>query len=143
MTNALRRAEAIGEEYENVEVTPHLYVARSAPIAVIGIARKIQPETILIAADDAAAEERDPGAGTRVGKVTQNLMRYADCRVVLTAGAHKESLERPRPARPAAAAADGRAEVARRGRAGLRRGRLARARAAAGAGLRDRRGCRP
>ena len=94
MTNALRRAEAIGEEYENVEVTPHLYVARSAPIAVIGIARKIQPETILIAADDAAAEERDPGAGTRVGKVTQNLMRYADCRVVLTAGAHKESLER-------------------------------------------------
>jgi hypothetical protein len=28
-----------------------------------------------------------------VGKVTQNLMRYADCRVVLTAGAHKDSLE--------------------------------------------------
>jgi basic amino acid/polyamine antiporter, APA family len=94
MTKALRRAEAIGEEYENVEVTPHLYVARSSPIAVIGIARKIEPETILIAADDAAAEERDPGAGTRVGKVTQNLMRYADCRVVLTAGAHKDWLER-------------------------------------------------
>ena len=94
MAYALDRAEAVGEEYENVEVIPHLYVARSAPVAVIGVSRKIKPETILIAADDAAAEERDPGAGTRVGKVTQNLMRYADCRVVLTAGAHKDSLER-------------------------------------------------
>jgi APA family basic amino acid/polyamine antiporter len=93
MAHALHRAEAVGEEYENVKVVPHLYVARSSPIAVIGVSRLIKPETILIAADDAAAEERDPGAGTRVGKVTQNLMRYADCRVVLTAGAHKDSLE--------------------------------------------------
>jgi hypothetical protein len=94
MAYALDRAEAVGEEYENVKVVPHLYVARSAPIAVIAVSRTIQPETILLAADDAAAEERDPGAGTRVGKVTQALMRYADCRVVLTAGAHKDSLDR-------------------------------------------------
>jgi basic amino acid/polyamine antiporter, APA family len=93
MAYALDRAEAVGEEYENVDVVPHLYVARSAPVAVIGVSRKIQPETILIAADDAAAEEREQGSGTRVGKVTQNLMRYADCRVVLTAGAHKDSIE--------------------------------------------------
>jgi hypothetical protein len=73
-------------------VIPHLYVAHSAPKAVIAISRLIAPETILIAADDAAAEERDPGAGTRVGKVTQGLMRYAHCRVVLTAGAHQDSL---------------------------------------------------
>ena len=93
LTRALRRAEGIGEEYEGVDVIPHLYVARSAPTTVIQISRLIEPETILIAADDAAAEERDPAAGTRVGKVTQNLMRYAHSRVVLTAGAHRDSLE--------------------------------------------------
>ncbi len=97
LTRALRRAEAIGEEYEGVDVIPHLYVARSAPAAMIAISRLIAPETILIAADDAAAEERDASAGTRVGKVTQNLMRYAHCRVVLTAGAHQDLLERRRP----------------------------------------------
>jgi hypothetical protein len=92
LTKALQRAEAVGEEYEGVDVIPHLYVARSAPTAVVEISRLISPETILIAADDAAAEERDPGAGTRVGKVTQALMRFAQCRVVLTAGAHQDSL---------------------------------------------------
>ncbi len=92
LTRALRRAEAIGEEYEGVDVIPHLYVARSAPKSVVAISRLIAPETILIAADDAAAEERDPGAGTRVGKVTQALMRFAQTRVVLTAGAHQDSL---------------------------------------------------
>ncbi len=96
LTRALRRAEAIGQEYEGVDVVPHLYVARSAPTAMIAISRLIAPETILIAADDAAAEERDPAAGTRVGKVTQNLMRYAHCRVVLTAGAHQDLIERRR-----------------------------------------------
>ena len=37
LTRALRRAEAIGEEYEGVDVIPHLYVARSAPKAVLSL----------------------------------------------------------------------------------------------------------
>jgi len=95
MSAALRRAEAIGEEYEDVDVIPHLYAAHHAPAAVIAISRDLLPETILIAAEDAAAEEREAGSGTKVGKVTQALMRYADCRVILTAGAHTDWLGKP------------------------------------------------
>lgn len=101
LADALRRAEAVGEEYEGVDVVPHLYAARRVADAMVAISMAHEPEMVLLAADDAAAEEREAGStgSTSVGTVTQAMMRYAHCRVVLTAGAHQESVDRPRRSR--------------------------------------------
>jgi APA family basic amino acid/polyamine antiporter len=96
LTEALRRAEAVGEEYEGVDVIPHLYASRKVAETMVRVSIALEPEMVLLAADDAAAEEREAGAAgaTNVGTVTQAMMRYARCRVVLTASANQESVDR-------------------------------------------------
>lgn len=102
LTEALHRAEAVGEEYEGVDVIPHLYASRKVAETMVRVSIALEPEMALLAADDAAAEERDSGSAgsTNVGTVTQAMMRYARCRVVLTASAHQESIDKLRRSRP-------------------------------------------
>ncbi len=92
MLNALHRAVAVGEEYEGVDVIPHLYAAHHTALSMIKISRQLDAEVIVLAADDAAEEERAADTRNLVGSVTQTVMRFAHCRVVLTAAAHTESI---------------------------------------------------
>ena len=64
MAAALRRAEAVGQEYESVEVVPHLCAAPHVGLTMVRLAQELNPSLLLIGADDAAAEERDADAVT-------------------------------------------------------------------------------
>jgi APA family basic amino acid/polyamine antiporter len=91
---ALRRAKAVGEEYEGVQVATAMVRARRAGEAIVREARRRGVEAIVLAAEEPSRVRGGAlfgGAGgpldNYVGDVTKYVLRKADCRVILTAPA--------------------------------------------------------
>lgn len=103
---ALRRAKAVGEEYEGVHVATAMVRARRAGEAIVREARRRGVEAIVLAAEEPSRVRGGAlfgGSGgpldNYVGEITKYVLRKADCRVILTAPAAEPARER--------AAADG------------------------------------
>ncbi len=110
---ALRRAKAVGEEYEGVHVATAMVRARRAGQAIVHEAKRRGVEAIVLAAEEPSRVRGGAlfgGAGgpleNFVGEVTKYVLRKAECRVILTAPAAA--------APPAAAAVEARPEQASR-----------------------------
>lgn len=91
---ALRRAQAIGQEYEGVEVRTAMIRARRAGQGIVAEARRRGVEAIVLAADEPPRVRGGAllgGVGgpldNVVGEVTTYVVRKAPCRVILTAPA--------------------------------------------------------
>jgi APA family basic amino acid/polyamine antiporter len=91
---ALRRAKAVGEEYEDVHVATAMIRARRAGEAIVREARRRGVEAIVLAAEEPSRVRGGAlfgGAGgpldNYVGDVTKYVLRKAECRVILTAPA--------------------------------------------------------
>jgi APA family basic amino acid/polyamine antiporter len=106
---ALRRAKAVGEEYEGVQVATATVRARRAGQAIVEEARRRGVEAIVLAAEQPT---RVRGGGllgglgggrneTFVGDVTKYVVTKAPCRVIITAP--PESAPAPRQPQPARA----------------------------------------
>jgi APA family basic amino acid/polyamine antiporter len=104
---ALKRAKAVGEEYEGVEVATAVVRARKAGQAIVHEARRRGVEAIVLAAE----EPTRVGGGLRlggkpglhdtsVGETTRYVVNKAHCRVILTAppAAAATDITGPRPA---------------------------------------------
>ena len=89
---ALKRAKAVGEEYEGVEVATAVVRARRAGQAIVREAKRRGVEAIVLAAE----EPTRVGGGLRlggkpglhdtsVGETTRYVVNKAPCRVILTA----------------------------------------------------------
>ncbi len=103
---ALRRAKAVGEEYEGVEVATATVRARQAGHAIVDEARRRGVEVIILGAEEPSRIRGGGRMGGRggplenfVGEVTKYVLSRAPCRVILTAPARED-------ARPLAAADD-------------------------------------
>ena len=101
---ALRRAKAVGEEYEGVHVQTAMVRARRAGQAIVHEARRRGVEAIVLAAEEPSRVRGGAlfgGAGgpldNYVGEITKYVLRKAGCRVILTAPAAEPS---PRDAPP-------------------------------------------
>jgi basic amino acid/polyamine antiporter, APA family len=104
---ALRRAKAVGEEYEGVEVATATVRARQAGHAIVEEARRRGVEVIVLGAEEPSRIRGGGRLGGRgsplenfVGEVTKYVLSKAPCRVILTAPARED-------ARPLEAAEDG------------------------------------
>jgi APA family basic amino acid/polyamine antiporter len=104
---ALRRAKAVGEEYEGVQVQTAMVRARRAGQGIVSEARRRGVEAIVLAAEEPSRVRGGTlfgGAGTPldnyVGDVTKYVVQKATCRVILTAPA--ADAPPPRSPRPAA-----------------------------------------
>jgi APA family basic amino acid/polyamine antiporter len=90
---ALRRAKAVGEEYQGVEVETATVRARRAGKAIVEQARRLGVEAIVLAAEEPSrirGGARLGGRGTLdnfVGDVTKYVVANAPCQVILTAPA--------------------------------------------------------
>jgi APA family basic amino acid/polyamine antiporter len=104
---ALKRAKAVGEEYQGVEVATAVVRARRAGEAIVREAKRRGVEAVVLAAE----EPTRVGGGLRlggkpglhdtvVGETTRYVVNKAPCRVILTAP------PATRPGRPPAAALD-------------------------------------
>jgi APA family basic amino acid/polyamine antiporter len=100
---ALRRAKAVGEEYEGVEVATATVRARQAGHAIVEEARRRGVEVIVLAAEEPSRIRGGGRLGGRggplenfVGEVTKYVLSKAPCRVILTAPAREDA----RPAAP-------------------------------------------
>jgi basic amino acid/polyamine antiporter, APA family len=88
---ALRRAKAVGEEYEGVEVATATVRARRAGQAIVEEARRRGVEAIVLAAEEPSRIRGGALLGGRtpldnfVGDVTKYVVQKAPCRVILTA----------------------------------------------------------
>jgi APA family basic amino acid/polyamine antiporter len=88
---ALRRAKAVGEEYEGVEVATATVRARRAGQAIVEEARRRGVEVIILAAEEPSRIRGGAMLGGRaglenfVGDVTKYVVNKAPCRVILTA----------------------------------------------------------
>ncbi len=89
---ALKRAKAVGEEYEGVEVATAVVRARRAGQAIVREAKRRGVEAVVLAAE----EPTRVGGGLRlggkpglhdtsVGETTRYVVNKAPCRVILTA----------------------------------------------------------
>ena len=101
--DALRRAKAVGEEYEGVHVQTAMVRARRAGEAIVREARRRGVEAIVLAAEEPSRVRGGAlfgGAGgpldNYVGEVTKYVLRKANCRVILTAPAAEPRSEAPR-----------------------------------------------
>jgi len=100
---ALRRAKAVGEEYEGVHVQTAMVRARRAGEAIVREARRRGVEAIVLAAEEPSRVRSGAlfgGSGgpleNYVGDVTKYVLRKADCRVILTAPAAEPRAGAPR-----------------------------------------------
>ena len=91
---ALRRAKAVGEEYEGVPVATAMVRARRAGEAIVREARRRGVEAIVLAAEEPSRVRGGALFGgttgpldNYVGDVTKYVLRKAACRVILTAPA--------------------------------------------------------
>jgi APA family basic amino acid/polyamine antiporter len=88
---ALRRAKAVGEEYEGVEVATATVRARSAGQAIVDEAKRRGVEVIVLAAEEPSRIRGGAMLGGRasmenfVGDATKYVVNKAHCRVILTA----------------------------------------------------------
>ncbi|HXE44252.1 MAG TPA: amino acid permease [Conexibacter sp.] len=117
---ALRRAKAVGEEYEGVHVQTAMVRARRAGEAIVREARRRGVEAIVLAAEEPSRVRGGAlfgGAGgpleNYVGDVTKYVLRKADCRVILTAPAAEPRAEREGAPRDEAPAVEAPADDAR------------------------------
>ena len=101
---ALRRAKAVGEEYEGVEVATATVRARQAGHAIVEEARRRGVEVIILGAEEPSRIRGGGRLGGRggplenfVGEVTKYVLSRAPCRVILTAPAREDA----RPLEPA------------------------------------------
>jgi basic amino acid/polyamine antiporter, APA family len=101
--DALRRAKAVGEEYEGVHVQTAMVRARRAGEAIVREARRRGVEAIVLAAEEPSRVRGGAlfgGSGgpldNYVGEVTKYVLRKASCRVILTAPAAESQAEAPR-----------------------------------------------
>ena len=108
---ALKRAKAVGEEYEDVEVATATVRARRVGEAICDEARRRGVEVVVLAAEDASRARGGVllggRAGTRegaIGDITKYVMAKAPCPVILTAPAREQLADQPAP-RPGSAAA--------------------------------------
>lgn len=92
--DALRRAKAVGEEYEGVHVQTAMVRARRAGEAIVREARRRGVEAIVLAAEEPSRVRSGAlfgGSGgpldNYVGEVTKYVLRKSGCRVILTAPA--------------------------------------------------------
>jgi APA family basic amino acid/polyamine antiporter len=110
---ALRRAKAVGEEYEGVEVATATVRARRAGAAIVEEARRRGVQAIVLAADEPSRIRGGALLGGRggpldnfVGDATKYVVSKAACEVILTAPASSDvpvavadgAAERPAPA---------------------------------------------
>jgi basic amino acid/polyamine antiporter, APA family len=100
---ALRRAKAVGEEYEGVHVATAMVRARRAGQGIVQEAKRRGVEAIVLAAEEPSRVRGGAlfgGVGgpleNYVGEVTKYVLRKADCRVILTAPAAEASVGEPR-----------------------------------------------
>jgi len=97
---ALRRAKAVGEEYEGVEVATATVRARRAGHAIVEEARRRGVELIVLAAEEPSRIRGGSSLGGRgtldnfVGEVTKHVINKAGCRVILTAPPAREEPKR-------------------------------------------------
>jgi APA family basic amino acid/polyamine antiporter len=103
---ALRRAKAVGEEYEGVHVATAMVRARRAGHAIVHEARRRGVEAIVLAAEEPSRVRGGAlfgGSGgpldNYVGDVTKYVLRKAECRVILTAPAADAGRAGPGPPR--------------------------------------------
>ena len=89
---ALKRAKAVGEEYDGVEVATATVRARRAGQAIVDEARRRGVEAIVLAAEEPSRVRGGALLGGRggpldnyVGDVTKYVVTNAPCRVILTA----------------------------------------------------------
>jgi len=87
---ALRRAKAVGEEYQGVEVATATVRARRAGQAIVDEAKRRGVEVIVLAAEEPSRIRGGAALGGRtldnfVGEVTKHVINKATCRVILTA----------------------------------------------------------
>src|SRR5207253_10057721 len=89
---ALRRAKAVGEEYEGVEVATATVRARRAGQAIVDEARRRGVEAVVLAAEPPSRIRGGALLGGRggpmdnfVGEVTRYVVAKAPCPVILTA----------------------------------------------------------
>jgi APA family basic amino acid/polyamine antiporter len=90
--NALKRAKAVGEEYEGVEVATAVVRARRAGEAIVHEAKRRGVEAIVLAAEEPTRMRGGVLLGgkqglrdTFVGETTRYVVNKAHCRVLLTA----------------------------------------------------------
>jgi APA family basic amino acid/polyamine antiporter len=89
---AVRRAKAVGEEYEGVVVATAMVRARSVGAAIVSEAKRRGVEAIVLAAEAPSRTRGGALLGGRsgprdksVGEVTRYVVEKAPCRVILTA----------------------------------------------------------
>jgi basic amino acid/polyamine antiporter, APA family len=94
---ALRRAKAVGEEYEGVSVATATVRARRAGQGIVNEARRRGVEAIVLAAEEPSRVRGGALFGgtsgpldNYVGEVTKYVLRKAPCRVILTAPAAEQ-----------------------------------------------------
>jgi APA family basic amino acid/polyamine antiporter len=99
---ALRRAKAVGEEYEGVHVQTAMVRSRRAGQAIVHEARRRGVEAIVLAAEEPSLVRGGAlfgGAGVPldnyVGEITKYVLRKAECRVILTAPAAETERRSP------------------------------------------------
>jgi APA family basic amino acid/polyamine antiporter len=106
---ALRRAKAVGEEYEGVEVATAVVRHRRAGEAIVQEARRRGVEAVVLAAEEPSRLRGGLHLGgkpglhdTVVGETTRYVVNKAPCRVILTAPPARPGLD-PMGPRPASA----------------------------------------
>jgi basic amino acid/polyamine antiporter, APA family len=89
---ALRRAKAVGEEYEDVEVATATVRARRAGAAIVEEARRRGVQAIVMGAEEPSRVRGGALLGGRagsrddfVGEVTKHVVTKSPCPVILTA----------------------------------------------------------
>jgi APA family basic amino acid/polyamine antiporter len=103
---ALRRAKAVGEEYQGVEVATATVRARSAGRAIVEEARRRGVEVIIMGADEPSRIRGGALLGGRggprdnfVGEATKYVLAKAPCPVILTAPPAETPPAAPPPAK--------------------------------------------
>ncbi|WP_354697519.1 hypothetical protein DSM112329_03152 [Paraconexibacter sp. AEG42_29] len=99
---ALRRAKAVGEEYQGVEVVTATVRTRSAGHAIVEEARRRGVEAIVMAAEEPSRIKGGARLGGRggprdnfVGEITKYVVTKAHCPVILTAPPADDSWPSP------------------------------------------------
>ncbi len=94
----LARAKAVGEEYTGVQVATATVRTRRAGYAIVDEAKRRGVEAIVLGAEEPSTIRGGARLGGRggplegyVGDITKYVVRKADCRVIVTAPAAKDS----------------------------------------------------
>jgi basic amino acid/polyamine antiporter, APA family len=94
----LARAKAVGEEYTGVQVATATVRTRRAGFAIVDEARRRGVEAIVLGAEEPSLIRGGARLGGRggplegyVGEITKYVVRKADCRVIVTAPAARDS----------------------------------------------------